>query len=199
MILFAEKAGAEFSVGGEADARAESTERLRDRSYEANFAAAIGEAVFARGFAAFMGNRHERPFGFDAALDFGGGDHEVARPGAIGIKRHEFDEAHSQIAIAGEFGEALDFIVVNAADENGVHFHGAQWRGLRGVDSGDDAIEGASARDFFESGAVERIEADVDAVESGGNEFVAAFSEQMGVVVERKTGDTERTERGDEF
>ena len=74
MIVLAEKAGAEFAVGGDANARAVAAERLRDRGDEADFAAAIGEAIFAGGFAAFVGDGDERPAGFDAALDFRGGD-----------------------------------------------------------------------------------------------------------------------------
>src|SRR5260370_6414351 len=60
VIVLAEKAGAKFSVGGQADARAVTAERLRDGSDEAEFAGgAVRETVFARGFAALVGNLHQ--------------------------------------------------------------------------------------------------------------------------------------------
>jgi len=52
-------------------------------------------------------------------------------------------------------------------------------------------------RDAFESGRVERIEADVDAAETGGNESVAAFGEQVAVGSHREVFHAEGMETGD--
>src|SRR5882762_12004723 len=78
VIVLAEKTGAKFSVGGEADARAVAAERLRNGSDEADFAGgAVRETVFARGFAALVGNLHQWPARMNAFLDFRGGDDEI--------------------------------------------------------------------------------------------------------------------------
>src|SRR5882672_6200532 len=182
VIVLAEKAGAEFAVGGQTDARAVAAERLRDWRDEADFAGgAIRETVFARGFAALVGNLHQRPARVNALLDFRGGDDEIARPVAVGIERHEFDETHDNAAVAGKFREGFDFIVIESADEDGVHFGGREARFLGGLDAVPDLGERFGTRDAFESGGVERIEADVDATETGGDEPVAALGEQVAV------------------
>src|ERR1700722_15274377 len=66
VIFLAEKAGAKFAVGSEADTRTVSAERLRDRSDKANFSAAVGKPVFTRGLAALVNHRDERPAGGNA-------------------------------------------------------------------------------------------------------------------------------------
>src|SRR5713101_3561168 len=72
MVLLAEQADAELSVGRKADARAEAAERLANRCNQADFAGGpIGEAVLAGGLAAFVGNLNEGPLRVNAALDFG--------------------------------------------------------------------------------------------------------------------------------
>ena len=199
VIFGAEKAGAELAVGGDADARAVAAERLRDGSDQADFAAAVGEAIFAGGFAALMGDGNERPAGFDAALDFGGSDDQLARPMAVGIERHVFDETHDEIAIAGELGEGFDFTVVDAADEDGVDFDGLEARRLRGVDAGHYFAEGFGARDFFELALVEGIEADIDAIQAGGEESIETIGEEVAVGCDGKIGDAHFFESGDEI
>ena len=66
MVFLAEKAGAQFAVGGEPEARAMAAEGLRDRRDQADFAAAVGEAEFARRFAALVDHGHQRPARGDA-------------------------------------------------------------------------------------------------------------------------------------
>src|SRR5579863_2923343 len=52
MIFLAEQAGAQFSVGGQPNARAVSAERLTDRSDQADFAGrAVRETILPRGLA----------------------------------------------------------------------------------------------------------------------------------------------------
>jgi len=131
-------------------------------------------------------------------MNFGSGDNFIARPGMVGIERHEFDETHDEIAAAGEFGEGLDFIVVDSSDEDGVDLDGTKRRGLSGVDAGDDMVKNARARDAFESGWVERIEADVDAVEAGGHEIGAMLGEAISVGRHRKVARAESFQASDE-
>ena len=196
VIVLAEKAGAEFSVGGDADARAVAAERLGDGSDESDFARTVatirgGEFIFAGGFALLVGNLDERPARVNAAIDFGGGDHRVASPGAVGIERHELDEAHDQVAFARELGEGFDFVVIEAAHQHGVHFYGPKTRSLRGVDTCHHLVESFCAGDAFEFFAVERIEADVDAVETGGEKSVEALREQVAVGSDREIVDAD--------
>ena len=127
MIVLAEQAGAELAVGSQPDAGAMATERLGHRGDQADFAGrAVGKAVFARGLAALMRNLHEWPADVDALVDFRRRHHEVACPVAVRIERHEFDKAHDEAGFAGEQSEGFDFVVVEAADQDGIHFGGCQ-------------------------------------------------------------------------
>ena len=96
-------------------------------------------------------------------------------------------------------GERLDLVVVHSADEHGVHFYGTQRRGLRRVDPGDHLIECLRARDALEFLAVERIEADIDAVHARGDEPVAALGQQVAVRGHRKVLNAERFQPRDEI
>src|SRR5579863_2274239 len=70
VIVLAEQAGADFSVGSETDARAVAAERLSDRGDEADFSGgAIGETIFASGLAAFVRNLREGPASVDPRVD----------------------------------------------------------------------------------------------------------------------------------
>src|SRR6266853_6911846 len=97
------------------------TERLGYRGNEANFArGAIRKAVFAGCFAALVGYLCEWPASVDALVDFGRGHDQTTGPVAVGVERHEFDEAHDDAGFAGERSEGFDFVVVDAANQNGV-------------------------------------------------------------------------------
>ena len=135
VVFLAEKARAQFSVGGEPDARTMPAEGLRHRRDQSNFAGAIHEAVLPRGFAALVHHRNQRPARRDAAMDFRGGHHHVAGPRTVRIQRHEFDETHHDFFFAREFSEGFHFVVVQPAHQHRVHFHGTQPRSLRGLDS----------------------------------------------------------------
>src|SRR5580704_15100766 len=192
VIVLAEEAGAQFAVGGQANARAVAAKGLRDWSDQADFSgSAVGETIFAGGFTAFVGNLHERPAGVNTLVDFRGGDDEVARPMAIGVQRHKLDESHDDAALACEFGEGFDFVVIEATDEHGVYFCGSEPRALCRVNSSHDVGERLGASDTFESAGIERIQADIDAAKSGGQEPFAAFSQQVAVGGHRKVFDAE--------
>src|SRR6266446_608903 len=136
MIVLAEEARAELAVGGKPDAGAMAAERLGDRSDEADFTgSAVVEAVLASGLAALVGNLLERPARVNAPADLRGGDYQVTCPVTVGIERHEFDKTHDDAAVAGEFGEGFDFVVVEATDQDGVHFGGCEAGLLGGVDA----------------------------------------------------------------
>src|SRR3989454_4141764 len=123
MIVLAEQAGAELAIGSQPDAGAMTTEGLGHRGDEADFAGgAISEAVFAGGFAALVGDLFERPVRVDAAVNLRGRHNEGARPVAVGIERHELYETHDDARFAGKQSKGFDFVVVDAANQDGVHF-----------------------------------------------------------------------------
>ncbi len=142
--------------------------------------------IFARGLAAFVLDFDERPARVNAAIDFRGGNHCVASPGAVGIERHEFDEAHDQVAFARKYSEGFHFVVIQAAHQYGVHFYGTQARTLRGVNTGHHCVECFGARHALEFFAVERIKADVDAVKARGEQRVEALGQQVAIGRDRK-------------
>src|SRR5215472_7102038 len=198
IVVLAEKAGAELAVGGQTNARAKAAERLRDRSNKADFAGSpVREAVFARRLTAFVGNLDQRPARVDTLVNFGGRNHKFAGPVAVGVERHEFDEAHDDAAIARKLGKGFDFVVVEAADEHGIDFGGRKARVLDGVDAVHDFGEGLGAGDAFEFGGIERIEADVDAANPGSDQAVAALGEQVAVGGHGEVIDAEGMQAGE--
>src|SRR3954468_4520414 len=113
----AEKAGAHFPIGREAQAVAVAAERLGNRSNDADLAAASGEApAFSRfGFVpAFNGKEFEALL--NSMENFLAGDHQFFEPHPGGIQWHEFDEAHAQRAIAAKFGQSLDLMVIDSTN-----------------------------------------------------------------------------------
>jgi len=192
VVILAEKAGAELAVGSEADARAMAAESLRDGRDEADFArSAVGKPIFAGGLAGLVWNGNERPAGMDAGMDFRGRNNQVARPMAVGVEGHELNEAHDDAAIAREFGEGFDFILVETAHENGVDLDGSEAGGLRGVNAGHDGRKGFGAGDTLESCGIERVETDIDAAQSGGDKRRAAVAEEKTVGGHGKIGKAE--------
>src|SRR4051794_6979697 len=99
-----EQAGSQPPVGGQPDAVAVAAERLRDRVDEPDAAASVGEPVHARGGAGLAPLGLERPHRLDPRPDLGPGQDAVAVPGAVGVERHELDEAHLVGTLAGEAG-----------------------------------------------------------------------------------------------
>src|SRR5260221_6215565 len=182
VIVLAEEAGPDLAVGGEADARTVAAKGLGDGGDQVDFTgSAVGKFILARGFAFRVGNLHQLPLRVNAPVDFLGGDHQFARPVAVGVERHEFDEAHDYTAVAGEGGEGFHFVFVEAADEDGVDFCGAERRILGGVDSAHHGVIGAGTGDFFKLDGIERIEADVDAVQAGGDQGRNALGQEVTV------------------
>src|SRR5216683_846523 len=158
------------------------TEGLGHRGDKADFTGrAIGKAVFARRLAALVGYLHERPAGMDALVDVRGGHDKAARPVAVGIERHKFDKAHDDAGFAGVQSKGFYFVVVQAADQDGVHLGGRQARFLGDIDTVHHGGKGLGSGDAFEFGGIERIEADIDAAETGGQEPVAPFGKQVAV------------------
>ncbi len=173
---------AEFPVGGEAEAVAIEAEGFADGGDEAE-AVAVWEAVLGGGGAGVgVGHGFERAaFGLNAAEHFGGGEDLAAGPEFLGIERHELDEADFHLAFAGKADERDKVIFRDAFDGNGVQLDFLETGGAGGFDAGEDARKVVAAGDLVEAGAVERVEVDIEAAESGGVKRLGVLLEEDGV------------------
>src|SRR2546422_7832843 len=159
VVLLAEQAGSQLPVGGQTDARTEAAKGLRHRRDQPDLARrAVGKAVFPRGFAPLVRNLFELPLRVYAPVNLRCGDDQASRPVAVGVKRHEFDKAHDEAALAGKGGKGFDFVVVQPAYENRVHLRRAQRRILRCFDPFHHHVERFGARNALEFHRVERSE-----------------------------------------
>ena len=112
------------------------TKRLGHRGNEADFTGrAIGKAILAGGFAALVRYLLERPASVNALMDLRGGNDQVAGPVAVGVERHEFDKTHDDACFAGESGEGFYLVVIDAANQDGIHLGRCQARFLCDVDA----------------------------------------------------------------
>src|SRR5260370_26717257 len=163
MIVLAEEASPELAVGSEPDAGAVAAEGLRHRGDEADFTGrAVGKAIFAGGLAALVGYLRERPTGVDALVNFGGRHNEAAGPVTVGIERHELDKAHDDAGFTRIGSKSFDFVVVDAADQDGVHFGGRQAGFLGHIDAWLDRRERLGSCDALVFIRAKRVEADCD-------------------------------------
>src|ERR1039457_3532997 len=101
-------------------------------------------------------------------------------PGAGGIEGHELDETKTEIFFPRKFRERFQFVVVDIADHDGVHLDRIKTQFLRKPDALEDFAETVAARDFFEVVAVQRIEAETDALQS-------CFAQSPGFLRKKKT------------
>src|SRR3954452_20371816 len=102
MVKQGKKAGTNFAVRGEPDARAVSAERMRDRSDNADFTFAIVESIAPRSFAKFIGELAHGTKLVELFQNFIHWDNYVRRPDAVFFERHEFDKAHDYAFFAGK-------------------------------------------------------------------------------------------------
>src|SRR5258708_28112034 len=99
------------------------TKGLGDRRDQTDFAGgAIGEAVFASGFAALVGDLLERPASMDSLVNFRGRNNQAGCPVAGGIGGDKFNKAHGDRGGAGGKSESFGLVVGVAANKKGVGF-----------------------------------------------------------------------------
>ena len=194
-----EEACAEGAVGGDSQAAAMAAEGAGDGSDDADLADAVGEGEPAGGLAGCARRQFAQAGGapcVEAGDDLVHWDHGLGPPGA-GVfgggwffQRHELDEADDDSLAAGELGEWLDLGVVESAQQDAVDLDRAEAGGLRGVDTGQNALEAARyAGDAREGLGIDGVHADGDAIESGAGERRGERFQQMAVGGE---GDVER-------
>src|SRR5882672_6681888 len=159
-ILFvqAEQAGAYFSVGGEANPVAMTAERLADGRDDADLPSALREAPALRRFRTVRRmDRLQIKASLQTLEDFASRHDEFLLPRPARIERHEFDETKAQFLDAGEFGERLDFMIVDAANDHGVHLHRIQADLPRQFEAHEHFAQAVASGDFLEVTLIERI------------------------------------------
>jgi len=183
VFFVGKEAGADFAVGGEADAATGSAEGLRHGSDDADFAFAICESVSPGGFAGGIGGESdERKDGAEPGDDFAERHDHVGGPETVFSEGHEFDEADDEVFAAGKVAEGLDLIVVETAKQDAVDFDRAEARLLSCADAADNGGEaGRNAGDALEGGLVDGVHADGDAREACALQRLGELLQEMTV------------------
>ncbi len=84
------------------------------------------------------------------------------------FERHELDEADDDVFFASKSGKALDFVVVESAQQDAVDFERSQPGVASGANTAQHLVKAArNARDALEGGGVDGVHADGDAIEPG--------------------------------
>ena len=120
-LVEGEQARAQAAVGGDADAVAVAAERLGDGVDEAD--PARGRRRSGRRARSRAGSRGSGSSGWtacDQRADLRAGQHLVGRPRAVGVERHELDEAHLVGVLARELGERQHLLLGEAAHRDRV-------------------------------------------------------------------------------
>src|SRR5438552_6537531 len=169
VLTHAEEASSYFAVGRQTEPITMSAERLADRSDDAYFAAAIGEyPAFGRSRRVVGRRRPQLEPRLKPAQDFPSGHNHFLEPGTGGIQRHELDKPKTQVVCAGKLPQRLNFVIVDIADDDRVHFHRMKAQLLRQWDGGQNFVQPIPTGDLFEVCTVQRIEAETDAAQAGG-------------------------------
>src|SRR5207302_4845293 len=100
----------------------------------------------------------------------------------------ELDVAHLEAALAGETGQRNDIGLDQVLHGDGVELD-LEAGALRGVESGEHARQVVAAGDVEETVAIERVDVDVEAAQSGGEERRGEIFEEHTVGGEREVLD----------
>jgi hypothetical protein len=154
---------------------------------EADAADAVGEAELARGGAGIaIGDLLEGTDAFGEEAEHVVLEKDLGLvPNALRVEGHELDIADFDAAFAPELGQRDDVGFDEVLDGDGVDLDGAETEGLGLIEAGEDLGKVVAAGDVFESGAIERIEVDVQAAEAGAVEVFGLIFEEDSVGGER--------------
>ena len=138
-----EQTGADLAVRSQPDAIAVAAKGLADRRDDSDLAPPIreGPAPGSRG-GIVGGNRPQVEPGLQAGQNLAARHDHFLEPGARGIERHEFDKAQTQVALVSEARQRFDFVVVKAADDDGVDLYRVEAEFLREADALQDLVQG---------------------------------------------------------
>ena len=167
-LLAGEQAVADLAVGGEPDPVAGAAERPGHRGDDADRGrAAVDEEQLGRRAAARLHGGDQHVVLLERGQDLVGGDHLLAAPAVLGVQRHLLDEPQRVAALEAPLEQVGRLVVVDAAQQHGVHLHRPQAGGLGGLEAGHHVGEPVAPGDLVERVGADRVEADVDPVEAG--------------------------------
>ena len=126
VLAQAEQARPNLAVAGEPDARARAAEGKRDRSDDAELADSVVKAVAPRGRAGFVGNFVEGCKAGHALQNLFKRHHHIRTPHPALFQRHELDEAHRDLLLAGKTAKGFHLVLVEAAQKHAVDLHRPQ-------------------------------------------------------------------------
>src|ERR1700687_5683196 len=119
MLLDRKQTGSEMSLGGEPDPIADFAKGVTHRRDDTNPALAAIAKLESRGRRRpLIGDRLQRKFPIDGFDDVAARDYGIHRPDAVGIERHELDEADFISFITREARGGEDLVLVAPA-----HYH----------------------------------------------------------------------------
>ena len=95
-------------------------------------------------------------------------EHALALPVAVGVERHELDEADDVRLATGQLREGDDFVFRKVAHGDHVDLDRRDGRvPLQLFEPGQHLVQPVSARDLVEAIVLQRVQADVDAGQTG--------------------------------
>ena len=137
------------------------TERLSNRHNEADLRLVAGKApALGGGRGVLDGERLQVKCCAQPVEDFRTGHHVLRLPGAAGVQRHKLNETHDEVFVPGKAGQRLNLVIVEAANDNGIDLHRRKAQSLGLLDGRKHFVEAIAAREFFEIGTIQRIEAE---------------------------------------
>src|SRR5262249_5335577 len=168
-LLQGEQAVAQLAVRGKPNAVAAHAKRPADRGDDADPADAVGEDELAgRRPRVLVRGRPQRSYLLRQPVQHVGGEQDlVALPLAVGVQRHELDEADLEAVLPAEPGQRCQVVLGQAAHGHGVDLDRAVPQPLAGEDPLQYPLQPRAADDPLELGRVERVDVDVDPSQAG--------------------------------
>src|SRR5438094_625738 len=187
MLVQTEKASAHLAIGREANAITMPTKRLRDRCDDADLSATTPKFPAPRCFRGIGGSyRSQVEPSLQALQDFAPGHDEILLPRATRIEWHEFDETETEIFLPTELSESFKLVIVQSANDHGVHLHWLQSNFLCQRDAREHFVQAVATGHFFEIIAVQRIQTKTDPAQPCFFERAAFARKQKTVACHRK-------------
>ncbi len=135
----------------------------------------------------------ERSEAGHALQNFGQRDYDLRTPDATFFQRHELDEAHGYLLLAGEASKGFDLIFIEATQQNTIHLDGAEACAARGAESREHrrvaAFDASNAGEAF---GLDGVHADGDPVQASLLEWLDHLGQQVAVGGESQFGAVHR-------
>src|SRR6266571_3416526 len=166
-LMQREQARAQATLGGQPDAVARRAKGLAHRRDEADAAGrSVGKLEARRRARPWIRDGHQREKILDLLLDAPARDDLLVGPDVVAVKRHELDEPHLVAALPSKAREVHNLVVIAALHHNHVQLDRPQAGFLRGVDAVHRSLELVAPRDLVEALHAERVQRDVDPLET---------------------------------